>query len=45
MAEKKTVEAIQKVLEETKKLERKFKQKIDSKEIHTFYTIDDDSVS
>ena len=29
MAEKKTVEAIQKVLEETKKLERKFKQNID----------------
>jgi len=26
-------------------LKRKFKQKIDSKEIHTFYTIDDDSVS
>jgi len=29
MAEKKTVEAIQKVVEETKKLERKFKQNID----------------
>ncbi|MCX6665074.1 MAG: 50S ribosomal protein L1 [Euryarchaeota archaeon] len=29
MAEKKTIEAIQKVLEETKKLERKFKQTID----------------
>ena len=26
-------------------LKRKFKQKIDSKEIHAFYTIDDDSVS
>jgi UPF0716 protein FxsA len=26
-------------------LKRKFKQKIDSKEIHTFYTIDDNSVS
>ncbi len=26
-------------------LKRKFKQKIDSKQIHTFYTIDDDSVS
>lgn len=26
-------------------LKRKFKQKIDSKEIHSFYTIDDDSVS
>jgi UPF0716 protein FxsA len=28
-----------------KYLKRKFKQKIDSKEIHTFYTIDDNSVS
>lgn len=28
-----------------KYLKRKFKQKIDSNEIHTFYTIDDDSVS
>ncbi len=26
-------------------LKRKFKQKIDSKEIHTFYTIDDNQVS
>lgn len=26
-------------------LKRKFKQKIDSKQIHTFYTVDDDSVS
>ncbi|MBN1684732.1 MAG: FxsA family protein [Gammaproteobacteria bacterium] len=26
-------------------LKRKFKQKLDSKEIHPFYTIDDDSVS
>jgi len=26
-------------------LKRKFKQKIDSKQIHTYYTIDDDSVS
>ena len=29
MADKKTIEAVEKVLEESKKLNRKFKQKID----------------